>query len=321
MNLGMWASAAPRRGPDGRQGPGDPQGEMTMPIPQVNDRIKEAPAVMLRAVFAGVGQLLLAADKVRSRAAESGWPAVPKSPSRGHSRWHSLDESRGGSVPLPRDKAAVRQPPAPGDAAASDSRVTQNQTPATGSFPQASAAESLPRARTVPARSVPMRRPGEPTPLTKPAGKAKQAAKTGSAAKAKAAGKTKTTAKAEPDSKAKTAGKAEPAIKAVPAAKPESAAKAEPVGKTGNSGKAKPTAKARTDGRTKAAAKAEPAKPKSDVPPLPGYDELTLPSLRARMRGFDVATLRAVLEYEKAHAHRGDVITMFERRLAKVTAE
>ena len=33
-----------------------------MPIPQVNDRIKEAPVVMLRAVFAGIGQLLLTAD-------------------------------------------------------------------------------------------------------------------------------------------------------------------------------------------------------------------------------------------------------------------
>ena len=30
-----------------------------MPIPQVNDRIKEAPVVMLRAVFAGIGQILL----------------------------------------------------------------------------------------------------------------------------------------------------------------------------------------------------------------------------------------------------------------------
>src|SRR6516164_6985061 len=39
-----------------------------MPIPQVNDRIKEAPVVVLRAVFAGIGQILLTADKVRARA-------------------------------------------------------------------------------------------------------------------------------------------------------------------------------------------------------------------------------------------------------------
>src|SRR5215469_6749654 len=60
------------------------QGEMTMPIPQVNDRIKEAPVVVLRAVFAGIGQLLLTADKVRARAAEQVWipdrPAGPTGP-------------------------------------------------------------------------------------------------------------------------------------------------------------------------------------------------------------------------------------------------
>jgi len=54
-----------------------------MPNPQVNDRIKEAPAVMLRAVFAGVGQLLLAADKVRARAAGTGWPHHPQRPVSG----------------------------------------------------------------------------------------------------------------------------------------------------------------------------------------------------------------------------------------------
>src|SRR5215510_15383160 len=52
-----------------------------MPIPQVNDRIKEAPVVVLRAVFAGIGQLLLTADKVRTRAAEQVWtPDQPAGP-------------------------------------------------------------------------------------------------------------------------------------------------------------------------------------------------------------------------------------------------
>jgi hypothetical protein len=35
--------------------------------PQVSDRIKEAPAQALRAVFAGIGQLLLITDKLRSK--------------------------------------------------------------------------------------------------------------------------------------------------------------------------------------------------------------------------------------------------------------
>ena len=41
-----------------------------MPLPQVNDRIKEIPAQALRAVFAGIGQVLLVADRLRARAAE-----------------------------------------------------------------------------------------------------------------------------------------------------------------------------------------------------------------------------------------------------------
>ena len=40
-----------------------------MPLPQVSDRIKELPGQALRAVFTGVGQLLLAADKVRAQLA------------------------------------------------------------------------------------------------------------------------------------------------------------------------------------------------------------------------------------------------------------
>src|SRR5215469_7793113 len=84
------------------------QGEITMPIPQVNDRIKEAPAVMLRAVFAGVGQLLLAADRVRSRAAGTSWPAdrtAPKGRARAQSRWHTLDDTRSGTAPIARERA------------------------------------------------------------------------------------------------------------------------------------------------------------------------------------------------------------------------
>src|SRR5215471_19241053 len=46
------------------------QGEITMPIPQVHARLKEGAVVVLRAVLAGIGQLLLRAEKVRTRAAE-----------------------------------------------------------------------------------------------------------------------------------------------------------------------------------------------------------------------------------------------------------
>ena len=54
--------------------------------------------------------------------------------------------------------------------------------------------------------------------------------------------------------------------------------------------------------------------------PLPNYDELSIASLRARMRTLDVAQLRQLTEYEKAHAARADVLAMFGRRIAKLEA-
>src|SRR6516162_3175946 len=45
-----------------------PEGECDMRVPQVSERIKEAPAQALRGVFAGIGQLLLVTDKLRNKA-------------------------------------------------------------------------------------------------------------------------------------------------------------------------------------------------------------------------------------------------------------
>src|SRR6516165_5369688 len=44
-----------------------PEGECDMRVPQVSERIKEAPAQALRGVFAGIGQLLLVTDKIRNK--------------------------------------------------------------------------------------------------------------------------------------------------------------------------------------------------------------------------------------------------------------
>jgi len=52
--------------------------------------------------------------------------------------------------------------------------------------------------------------------------------------------------------------------------------------------------------------------------PVPNYDELTVASLRARLRNLDSSQVRALLDYEKAHADRAAVVTMFERRVAKL---
>src|ERR1700757_2411717 len=47
------------------------EGECDMRVPQVSERIKEAPAQALRGVFAGIGQLLLITDKLRNKAPAS----------------------------------------------------------------------------------------------------------------------------------------------------------------------------------------------------------------------------------------------------------
>ena len=52
--------------------------------------------------------------------------------------------------------------------------------------------------------------------------------------------------------------------------------------------------------------------------PIDGYDERTVPSLRARLKGLSVDDVRRLLEYEKTHAARAEVIGMFERRIIKL---
>ena len=51
---------------------------------------------------------------------------------------------------------------------------------------------------------------------------------------------------------------------------------------------------------------------------MPGYDELSVASLRARLRTLDASQVRDLLGYERAHANRANVVTMFERRVTKL---
>jgi len=55
--------------------------------------------------------------------------------------------------------------------------------------------------------------------------------------------------------------------------------------------------------------------------PLPNYDELSVASLRARLRNLDVTQLKQVADYERSHLARAEVIAMFERRTAKLELE
>ena len=236
-----------------------------MPIPQVNDRIKEAPVVVLRAVFAGIGQILLTADKVRARAAEQVWTpdrAPAQAPAGLPADRRPQEPPRNGTThaePAVADHSAVREAPASRPPATTAAEPATKPAPATRATP------------------------------TKPA----PATKATSAAKATPAAKASSPAKATPAAKAAPAAKTTPEPKAPRAA---TAAKAVPAPR---------------------AAKAEPA---AEAPPLPGYDDMSLASLRARLRALDPATIQAMLAYERAHAGREPVITMLERRLAKISA-
>ena len=55
--------------------------------------------------------------------------------------------------------------------------------------------------------------------------------------------------------------------------------------------------------------------------PVANYDQLSVASLRARLRNLTPEHLAQLIEHEKTHAARADVITMFERRIAKLKNE
>ncbi|MFI7678768.1 lipid droplet-associated protein [Actinophytocola sp. NPDC049390] len=60
---------------------------------------------------------------------------------------------------------------------------------------------------------------------------------------------------------------------------------------------------------------------RDDDRPLPeatGYDELSLPQLRARLRQFNADELAELLEYERTHGNRPSFVGMLTRRIATV---
>jgi len=76
---------------------------------------------------------------------------------------------------------------------------------------------------------------------------------------------------------------------------------------------------------------ATPTAPSSGVPasaaglavialPLPRYDELSLASIRARLRSLDAGQLRVLADYERTNAERPEVLGMLERRIEKLEA-
>jgi hypothetical protein len=223
-----------------------------MRVPQISERVKEAPAQALRGVFAGIGQLLLVTDKLRNKT-----PA-------------------GAGVPR------TRTPEASGPASASAAATAAAAEPATAPGPTA---ESSPVADPPPAAAV-----------------------THDVVAAEAVVADAAVAE-EPVTVA--------AVVAEPTAR-KSAAKpaARDFDKTGN------VRLLAGQEDAEAAASDVPAVPAETTPlPLPNYDELSIASLRARLRNLDIPQLKRVADYERSHAGRAEVIAMFERRVAKLEAE
>lgn len=54
------------------------------------------------------------------------------------------------------------------------------------------------------------------------------------------------------------------------------------------------------------------------LPEATGYDDLSLPQLRARLRRFSADELSELLEYERAHGNRPSFVGMLTRRIATV---
>ena len=53
---------------------------------------------------------------------------------------------------------------------------------------------------------------------------------------------------------------------------------------------------------------------------MPGYGDMTIPQLRARLRTLTVEDLQALLAWETAHENRPPYVTMLTNRITTVTA-
>ena len=249
-----------------------------MPLPQVNDRIKEVPAQALRAVFAGIGQVLLVADKIRNRAVEqvSGVTTVTAPPRE---------------APATKPATEPAGQPASTDKPVTAAQPTADAKPAAATGPGSARWRSLDKPGNV--RLISEKNAAAPAPASK--------AVPTDAVPAEAVPTDAVPAEALPtDAPPADAGPAEagPAAVRAPEGPPAGVPSAEA-----------PEAPVVPPGANAAGL------------PLSNYDSLTIPSLRARLRVLSAAQVTALLDYERATQARPAVITMFERRLAKLTQE
>ncbi|MFC3997119.1 hypothetical protein ACFOVU_14395 [Nocardiopsis sediminis] len=63
------------------------------------------------------------------------------------------------------------------------------------------------------------------------------------------------------------------------------------------------------------------ASPAAEDLAVPGYDGLSLPSIRARLRKLTLEEVRELRAYEVAHGERPEFIKMYDNRIAKLQSE
>jgi hypothetical protein len=267
-----------------------------MRIPQqVNDRVKEAPAQALRAVFAGIGQVLLVADRIKSRAAEAN-RARPDT-----------------AAPPARPSPAPAPAPAPNGAASAPDKTVPDKTLRDKTVPDETAPD-----KTVPDKTVPDKTVLDKTVLDKTVPDETVPDKTvpdKTVPDKTVPDKTRWRSLDETGNVRLLSDKdaAEDELADAPAAAEPAVAQATPAEAV-----AAEPAVAEQPAPAEPAPAAEPAAAAASVLPVPNYDGLTVASLRARLRNLDPPQLRVLIDYEKAHAGRSDVLAMFERRIAKL---
>ncbi len=280
-----------------------------MPLPQVNDRLKEIPAQALRTVFATIGQFLLGADRFRARTGEqpagsgeaTSSPASEQAPAPAPAPKPAA--SRRAPAKPPASRRAPAKPAASRRAPARDAESTRwrsldktgNVRLLDGDEGQDEGAAPIPAASSLSEPAI--AEPSVPEPVAD------------------------ATREPVPGPAGYTPTEPVPAV-TTPAEAPDDPAPAVPdpadLAPVPDPADLAPAVPAPPH-----VASAEPAAPAAaatagEALPVPNYDQLSLASLRARLRVLDAAQVQALLDYEKAHEGPA-MITMFDRRLTKLT--
>jgi hypothetical protein len=236
-----------------------------MRVPQVSDRVKEAPAQALRAVFAGIGQLLSASDRLRGKSATDEAPAEAKA-----------------AAPETVTPETVTPETVTPETVTPETVTPETVTPETVT-PETVTPETVTPETVTPETVTPETvTPETVTPETvTPETVTPETATPETVTPETVTPETTTPETVTPETVTPETGGGH--VKVVPG----DAALAAPAASTG-------------------------------ALPVQNYDDLTIASLRARLRNLSADQLTQLVDYEKSHANREDVVQMFERRIAKL---